>query len=387
MSDVTQAIPSGEPEQIVVAGRYGLIDLLGRGGTAEVWRAEDRALGRHVALKLVTVPTDDSAARAGEEARLLAKLNHPGLVPVYDAGTDERDRPWVVMELVEGETLADTLKRGAVPSRRAAVVGRSIAQALAYVHAQGLVHRDVKPANVLVGHDERVRLTDFGIARLVDAARVTSTGMMVGTASYLAPEQVAGEPVGPPADVYALGLLLLECLTGAREYAGSTVEVALARLHRQPVIPQTLESGWPGLLAAMTARDPADRPLPATAAEELSAIAAGGAATTMLAAATVPASDRTEVFARIPVPERRYPETRYDPPVTQERFAPAPVRRGTSPWVYALLLLALAVAVVAGLAYADAQRGTAPGQLEQVDRDLPDELEQDLRKLREAVDS
>ncbi len=386
MSDVTQAIPSGEPEQIVVAERYGLIDMLGRGGTAEVWRAEDRALGRQVALKLVTVPTDDSAARAGEEARLLAKLNHPGLVPVYDAGTDDRDRPWVVMELVEGETLADTLKNGAVPSRRAAVIGGSIAQALAYVHAQGLVHRDVKPANILIGDDERVRLTDFGIARLVDAARVTSTGMMVGTASYLAPEQVTGDPVGPPADVYALGLLLLECVTGAREYAGSTVEVALARLHRQPVIPETLEAGWPGLLAAMTAREPADRPKPATIAEELAAIASGGEATTMLAASAAPAADRTQVFARTTAaPVLSAPEPRYDPPPAA-RPAPVPVRRGTSPWVYALLLLALAVAVIAGLVYADAQGGTTPGQLEKVDGDVPDELERDLQRLRDAVD-
>lgn len=251
MTDATQAIPAGEPDKPLVADRYRLVSLLGRGGTAEVWRAEDDALGRSVALKLVTVPTDDSAARAGEEARLLARLSHPGLVPVYDAGTDERGRPWVVMELVEGETLADTVKRGRMPSQRVAVIGRSVAEALGYVHAQGLVHRDVKPANVLIGHDGRVRLTDFGIARLVDSARVTSTGMMVGTASYLAPEQVAGETVGPPADVYALGLMLLECLTGAREYAGSTVEVALARLHRQPSIPTTLEAGWPGLLLSL----------------------------------------------------------------------------------------------------------------------------------------
>jgi serine/threonine protein kinase len=382
MSDVTQAIPSGEPEQVVVADRYGLIAMLGRGGTAEVWRAEDRALGRQVALKLVTVPTDDSAARAGEEARLLAKLNHPGLVPVYDAGSDDRGRPWVVMELVEGETLADTLRRGPVPSRRAAVIGRSVALALGYVHSQGLVHRDVKPANVLVGLDERVRLTDFGIARLVDSARVTSTGMMVGTASYLAPEQVTGESVGPPADVYALGLLLLECLTGAREYAGSTVEVALARLHRQPVIPQSLEAGWPGLLAAMTARDPAARPRPPAVADELAAIASGGEATTVLAAAAAPAPDRTQVFARTAA----VPEPRYDPPAAAPRPAAVPVRRGPSPWVYALLLLALGVAVIGGLLYADARGGITPGQLEEVDRDLPDELERDLQRLRDAVD-
>jgi serine/threonine protein kinase len=230
-----------------------------------VYKAEDEALGRSVALKLVTVQTDEGSARAGDEARLLARLSHPSLVPVYDAGTDDQGRPWVVMELVEGETLSDTIGRGPIPSDRTARIGASVAQALAYVHAQGLVHRDVKPGNVLIGRDGRVRLTDFGIARLVDSARVTSTGMMVGTASFLAPEQVAGEPVGPPADVYALGLVLLECLTGQREYAGSTVEVALARLQRAPRVPDSLPAGWPGLLRAMTAREPADRPSPAEA--------------------------------------------------------------------------------------------------------------------------
>ena len=378
MTDPTQAMPAGAGDPVMVASRYRLVSLLGRGGTAEVWRAEDEALARHVALKLVTVPTDDSAARAGEEARLLARLNHPGLVPVYDAGTDDRGRPWVVMELVEGETLADTLKRGPLASERAAAVGRSIAEALGYVHGQGLLHRDVKPANILVGRDGRVRLTDFGIARLVDAARVTSTGMMVGTASYLAPEQVAGEPVGPPADVYALGLVLLECLTGQREYAGSTVEVALARLHRSPQVPSTLPGGWPGLLRAMTARDPAVRPTPARAAADLAQVIAGGQATTVLAAA--PAVERTTAL-----PRTRVAETYAPPPPPPARVQPAPLppaRRSAAPYVLALLLL---VAVLAAGAYALNGRDVVV-ELPTVSDQLPERLRGDLQRLRDEAE-
>lgn len=375
MTDPTQAMPVGGGEPVVVGGRYRLDALLGRGGTAEVWRAQDTALERSVALKLVTVPTDESAARAGEEARLLARLSHPGLVPVYDAGTDDRDRPWVVMELVEGETLADTLKRGPVDPQRTATIGRSIAEALAYVHAQGLVHRDVKPANVLVGRDGRVRLTDFGIARLVDAARVTSTGMMVGTASYLAPEQVAGEPVGPAADVYALGLLLLECLTGEREYAGSTVEVALARLQRAPNVPPSLPHGWPGLLQAMTAREPADRPTPAEAAAELAAIEGGGTATTVLAAP--PVADRTQVLS-----QTRVAPVAAAPAPLPPRPVAAP-RRSPVPWV--LLVLGVVAALVAGFVVADRAGGVS--DLPAISRDLPPELQDDLRRLREVTES
>ena len=381
MTDPTQAMAAGGGESsVVVASRYRLRSLLGRGGTAEVWRAEDEALDREVALKLVTVPTDESAARAGEEARLLARLNHPGLVPVYDAGTDDRGRPWVVMELVEGETLADTLKRGPLTSTRTAVVGRSIAEALGYVHGRGLLHRDVKPANILVGVDGRVRLTDFGIARLVDAARVTSTGMMVGTASYLAPEQVAGEPVGPPADVYALGLVLLECLTGEREYAGSTVEVALARLHRPPQVPATLRAGWPGLLRAMTAREPADRPTPAQAAADLGVIAQGGEATTVLAA---PGGERTTVLPQTRVAQTYAAEVPAPPAAPVPRPASPPARRRSSA-AYVLVLLVL-VAALAGAFYV-AGREPSLSPLPEVGAELPDELRTDLQRLRDVAE-
>ena len=379
MTDPTQAL--GGSDRQVVGGRYELRALLGRGGSAEVWRARDTSLDREVALKLVTAPHDDSTARAADEARTLARLNHPGLVPVYDAGTDDEGRPWVVMELVEGETLGDTLRRGPLDSARTAVIGRSVAEALEYVHGRGLVHRDVKPANVLVGTDGRSRLTDFGIARLIDSAKVTATGMMVGTASYLAPEQVAGEPVGPPADVYALGLVLLECLTGRREYEGGTVEVALARLNRAPDVPRDLPQGWPALLTAMTAREPARRPSPGEVAQQLSVVAAGGeATTTVLPAAAAPSA--TQVLPRTAAAAPPAATTRTARPVA--RPTPAPASRSATPWVL-LLLAVIAALVVGGLLY-DQSRTADPGELPQISPDLPAEVRDPLQQLQEAVD-
>jgi serine/threonine protein kinase len=376
-------MPADGPRQ-VVADRYELEVLIGRGGSAEVWRARDTLLDREVALKLVTVPHDEGSKRAGDEARMLARLNHPGLVPVYDAGTDDEGRPWVVMELVEGETLSDAVKRGPLSADRTASVGRSVAEALAYVHGRGLVHRDVKPANVLLGDDGRSRLTDFGIARLIDSAKVTSTGMMVGTASYLAPEQVAGEPVGPPADVYALGLVLLECLTGQREYQGSTVEVAMARLSRAPDVPADLPSGWPGLLRAMTDRDPARRPGADAVAADLALIDTGGTATTVLAA---PAPDVTATralprTAAAPVPVAA---TRAAPPVGRPArgYEPARSRSSATPWVL-LLLAVVAALVVGGLLY-DQSRSSGPTTLPAVSPDLPAPLRTPLQQLQDEV--
>ncbi len=373
----------GRPEGLI-AGRYRPERLLGRGGSAEVWGCTDEALDRQVALKLVTASGGEDAGRVGDEARLLARLSHPGLVPVYDAGTDDTGRPWVVMELVDGETLSDAIRRGPMPSERVADIGSRLAEALGYVHGEALIHRDVKPANVLLGNDGRVRLTDFGIARLVDAAKVTATGLTVGTASYLSPEQVTAEPVGTAADVYSLGLVLLECLTGQREYPGSAVEVALARLSRSPRVPADLPAGWPGLLTALTDRDPALRPTCAQAARDLHAIAVGGQATTAIATPTL-VSERTQVLDRTSVlATRAVPATE---PVVHRQVVPATPRAPRNNWaVAASIVLALAVLVVVGLLIGRSGGGSsAVPDTVTVNKDLPAKLQRDVNRLQQVV--
>ena len=364
--DETQVIR--QPDVVMVADRYRLDALIGRGGTAEVWRALDTALGRTVALKLVTVAHDASSARAADEARTLAQLSHPSLVQVYDAGTDGAGRPWVVMELVDGETLADEIRRGPMEPLRVAEIGLAVAEALDHVHGQGLVHRDVKPANVLIGRTGRVRLTDFGIARLVDAAKVTSTGMMVGTASYLAPEQVAGDPVGPSADVYSLGLTLLEALTGRREYDGGTVEVALARLNRPPFVPADLPAGWPSLLSGMTTREPGSRPTAGQAAGVLRSLVSG--------APVEPMSSATQVMPAV---------TRVAPravPLTASAPAAVAGPRRSRRWVGLLAALLLLAAVVVGGVLAVGHRSPTVSTPPAVSPNIPQPLRHDLEVLR-----
>ncbi|MCW2816849.1 MAG: pknB 3 [Nocardioides sp.] len=252
----------------LVGGRYELREVLGRGGMAVVRRAYDHVLDRDVAIKLLH--TDDALDRErfASEARLLALLNHENVVAVLDAGveadtttTGSPGRPWLALELVRGETLAARLAGVRPDPADLARIGSQIAAALAHAHSHAVVHRDVKPSNVLVDEAGRARLTDFGIARLVDGGTsLTMTGHTIGTAAFLAPEQVAGGAVTTATDVYALGLVLLEALTGRREYDGPPVEAALARLHRSPLVPVSLPTGWPALIAAMTVSDPAARP-------------------------------------------------------------------------------------------------------------------------------
>ena len=253
---------SSEGLPTVVGDRYRLVDLLGRGGTAEVHLAHDEVLGRDVALKLLPRGHgEDDVVRMEAEMRTLARLNHPALVSVHDAGADD-GRPWFVMELVAGTTLSDRLRRGPLELDQVAALAVRLTDALSAVHDAGVVHRDVKPGNVLLpdGQVDRAKLADFGVARVLDSAALTATGLVVGTAAYLAPEQVTGEDVTSAADVYALGLVLLECVTGEREFPGTGVESAAARLHRAPRVPGRLPRRLGHLLTWMLRDEPERRP-------------------------------------------------------------------------------------------------------------------------------
>ncbi|WP_164200280.1 serine/threonine-protein kinase [[Micrococcus luteus] ATCC 49442] len=255
----------------VVGDRYRLAEVVGRGAMSSVYRAQDENLGRDVALKLFVpqAPDADALKRQEAEIMLLATLNHPSLVTLLDAGIDTRvpdePRPFLTMELVEGQDLRSRIRHSAVPLDELAVLGAGIADALAYVHGLGIIHRDIKPGNILLvqirpGEPLRAKVTDFGIARIADSTRLTATGAMVGTAAYLSPEQAMGSPLSPATDIYSLGLVLLECIKQEMEYPGSAVESAVARLHRAPTIPPDLPAGWADLIRSMTSMEPGERP-------------------------------------------------------------------------------------------------------------------------------
>ena len=234
-----------------------------------VYRAYDRELERFVAVKVFAPGAAGDDARRRGEARMLARLSHPHLVSLHDAhlAADGDATPsFLVMELVDGEDLRYRLQRGPLAAEDAAAVATDIASALVVVHGAGMVHRDLKPANILLaesgipGDRPVVKLADFGIAHLMGSERLTTVGTVIGTAGYLSPEQISGIEPGPSADIYALGLVVLEALTGVREYPGTPIEAVTARAARAPRIPATLPEDWRRLLAAMTDRDPALRP-------------------------------------------------------------------------------------------------------------------------------
>ena len=265
------AIPAAENMAgQLLGGRYRVESAIGFGGMATVYRAMDEALGRAVAVKLFDSSTLDPGRQESELA-VLASLDHHGVVNLYDAGVDRdehgRDRRFLIMALVTGQNLQERIQVSPIASRNIAEIGYDMAEALEYIHGRNVLHRDIKPSNILLvdyGNDApraRAKLTDFGIALADDIERMTAEGRTTGTAAYLSPEQVAGTPLTPASDVYSLGLVLLQSFTRAIEFPGSMVESAMARLSRDPVIPGFLPDHWRDLLAAMTARDPGERPV------------------------------------------------------------------------------------------------------------------------------
>lgn len=252
----------------VLAHRYHLVRPLGHGGTSDVYEARDDERDVAVAVKILRSADDEVLRRFDQEARALEMLVHPGLVRLLDAG-EVAGRPFLVMELVDGRSLADAISLGPLGAAQTAQIGAQVSAALAYAHGMNVVHRDVKPSNVLLSDGGDAKLSDFGIARLVDDSTITVTGAMLGTAAYMAPEQLEDHHVTASADIWSLGIVLLECLTGARVYQGSPSQVITQRLSGPVPMPADLPVPWKILLAGMLDHRPDQRLTAASAAELL----------------------------------------------------------------------------------------------------------------------
>ncbi|GAA0715723.1 hypothetical protein GCM10010199_16650 [Dactylosporangium roseum] len=338
----------------MLAGRYELRSLIGRGGMAQVWAGHDQRLDRDVAVKLLE-HTDlrDSTVldRFDREARTVAKLSHPNIIAIHDVGTDH-GTPFLIMELVEGSSLADLLIAGPVDPTRAVDIAMQVCDALTVAHAAGVVHRDVKPANILITGTGQVKVCDFGIAKMTgaDQANLTASAQAIGTSAYMAPEQVAGGPVDARTDLYALGCVLYAMLTGQPPFTGdNAVQVAWQHLNQAPPPPSARCPGLPppldALIAALLAKQAADRP--ATAARtraDLAQLGSGPAATTAMPSM---GTERTfRASAAVHQPTRTIPTMTAgdDPSAVPQRSGR--IRPGSA------VLLALAVAVSAVVVFA-----------------------------------
>ena len=343
----------------VLGGRYRLVELLGQGGMATIYRATDAQLGREVAVKVLHPEygrDPDFVARFKQEAQAAASLSHPNIVGVYDFGTDAVG-PYIVMELVDGEDVATLLARnGPLPPRQAARLAAEVAHALAAAHARGIVHRDVKPGNVLVSSDGRVKVTDFGIARAWSDARLTLPGVTLGSVHYFSPEQALGEQATEASDIYSLGIVLYELLSGRRPWEGdSAAAVAMARISAPPPLVSAVRPNVPPVLEAIDRRalspDPAARYVSAKAmADALEGFLGEGARPIAPAAATAAAATAARAFppdAYAGAPARTAPPAPPPASARLEELEPEEPR-GASPWIWVAALLGLVILVVVG---------------------------------------
>ncbi|MEW2610103.1 serine/threonine-protein kinase [Streptomyces sp. NPDC047880] len=270
----TQATPAGSAQASegpgagrLIAGRYRLLAKLGHGGMGTVWRAEDETVGREVAVKEPRVPDHlperervNAFERMRREARAAARLDHPAVVNVHDVAVVD-DQPWIVMELVRGRSLGDALQEGTLSAREAARIGLEVLGALEAAHAAGILHRDVKPDNVLLGRYDRVVLTDFGIAQIEGETSLTDTGGFVGSPEYIAPERVLGQRPGPASDLWSLGVVLYAATEGVSPFRRSNTPATLQSvLNATPAPPASTQGPLGEAIRGLLDKDPARRP-------------------------------------------------------------------------------------------------------------------------------
>lgn len=344
---------------LTFGGRYELESRIAIGGMGEVWKATDLVIGRTVAIKILKdeyLGDPGFLERFRAEARHAALVNHEGIANVFDYG-EEDGSAFLVMELVPGEALSTILERDHVlPTDKVLDIVAQTAAALHAAHAAGLVHRDIKPGNLLITPDGRVKITDFGIARIADQVPLTATGQVMGTVQYLSPEQASGKPASPTTDIYSLGIVAYEALAGRRPFIGeSQVAIAMAQINETAAdLPTTVSEPVRNLVFACIAKNPADRPASSAhlsraasalrrgdlqaAAAAVPAILAGvtpTAATTML----MPSAGATQATTVMPTP----------PPLTRAESMAAtaePQKRKRSPWTWPLIALFLLLAIV-----------------------------------------
>jgi serine/threonine-protein kinase len=382
MTDETTPLGGQMPR--ILAGRYALRGLLGQGGMADVELAHDQVLDRQVAVKILHSRYADDPSfleRFKREARAAASLNHPNMVAVYDTGEQDA-RPFIVMEYVSGRSLREVLRREGVLPQRAAEIASSAALGLHYAHERGLIHRDVKPANIMISNEGQVKVTDFGIARAMNAETVTQTAAVFGTAAYIAPEQAQGLPVDARTDVYSLGVVLYEMLTGRQPFsADSAVALAYKHVSEDPVRPTQLNPEIPAALEAVVmramAKNPDNRYQDARAFHDDIERAMRGervSAPSVLAYAptqAIPAAERTMV---VPVTER----------VPVEEYYEDDGRRGNRGLGYAALIILLLLFFALAAFLLARMFGGTPPQLVEVPNVIGDKVTVAQERLQRA---